>query len=256
MTDMLLHKAWLETRWRFLIGLALLAILACGAVLEYPATARLLPLAGALPAGNGIVGRAIREAIETQRDYRGFIWYQWVRQNFTQTWTLFSVLLCSGGFLGSTGTLFTMSLPASRTRVLGVRAGAGLAELFVLALVPSLLIPLLSPAVGESYPVVTAIVHALCMFVAGAAFFSFAVLMSTTFADIWRPALISCAVAVGIGLIETVVHEAAPYGIYALMDGESYFRTGSLPWAGLIVSAAVSASLLYVASLNFAQQDF
>lgn len=252
---MLWYKAWLETRWRFLIGLALLTMLACGAVLQYPATARLLPLAESLPTGSGIVGRAIKEAVDAQRDYRGFIWWQWVRQNFTQMWTLFAVLIGSGGLLGSAGALFTMSMPASRTRLLGVRAAAGFAELLILAVVPSSLIPLLSPLIGETYSFGTAIVHALCMFVAGACFYSFTLLMSTTFTDVWRPALITCAVGIGVAMVETVVHQAGAYGLFAVMDGETYFRTGALPWGGLAITIAVSMSLLYGAALNFSQLD-
>ncbi len=255
---MLWHKTWLETRWRFLIGLALLMLLACGAVFEYPATARLLPLAQSIPTGSGVVGRAISDAIATQRDYRGFIWWQWVRQNFTQLWTLFAVLLGSGGLLagGSSGARFTLSLPVSRTRVIGVRAAACFGELLILAFAPSLVIPLLSPAVGESYSVAAALVHALCMFVGGACVFSFALLMSTTFTDVWRPALVTCAVAIGLGVVETAVRQSGPYGLFATMAGESYFRAAVMPWGGLLASAAVSVALLYGATMNFAQQDF
>lgn len=255
---MLWRKAWLDTRWRFLIGLGLLVMLACGNVFEYPATARLMPLAASIQTGGGLVGRAIRDAIDTQRDFRGFIWWQWVRQNFTQLWTLLAILLGSGGLLGhgSSGALFTLSMPASRHRVIGVRAAACFGELLVLALVPSLVIPLFSPAIGERYSVVAAFVHALCMFVGGASVFSFALLMSTTFSDIWRPALITCAVAIGLALVEAVVRQAGPYGLFAVMSGERYFRAAAVPWGGLLVSLAVTAALLYAAALNFSQQDF
>ena len=42
---MLWYKSWLETRWRFLIGLALLILMACGAVFGYPAVQELMPMA-------------------------------------------------------------------------------------------------------------------------------------------------------------------------------------------------------------------
>ena len=117
---MLWYKAWQESRWRFLSGLVVLMVLACGIVFEYPATAKLMPLASSIDAGDSFIGRAIKEAIEAQRDFRGFVWWQWVRQNLTLTWTLFAVLLGSGGLLSDgsgRGTLFTLSLPASRRRV-------------------------------------------------------------------------------------------------------------------------------------------
>src|ERR1700730_2223865 len=124
---MLWYKSWLETRWRFLIGLGLLMILAGSTVLSYPATTKLMPLAGTVDT-SGAMGRLIAEALEVQRDYRGFVWYQAFRQNLAQTGTLLAVLLGSGGLLAQTGgaALFTLSLPASRTRVLAVRAATGL----------------------------------------------------------------------------------------------------------------------------------
>ena len=36
---MLLYKSWLDTRWRFLIGLAVLVVAACGTVLSISAGA-------------------------------------------------------------------------------------------------------------------------------------------------------------------------------------------------------------------------
>ena len=252
------QKVWLETRWRFLIGLAVLVMLACGGVFEYPATARLLPAARSMQSDGGLVGRAIRDAIAIQSNYRGFIWWQWVHQNFTQLWSLFAILLGSGGLIGqgASGALFTLSMPVSRTKVIGVRAAVCFAELLILALVPSMLIPVLSPAIGESYPFRAAVVHALCMSVGGACIFSFALLMSTTFTDLWRPALVTCAIVIGLALVETALRQSGPYGLFAVMSGERYFREAAVPWAGLLISFGVAASLLYGAAGNLSQQDF
>src|SRR5262245_57052924 len=200
---MLWQKSWLDTRWRFLIGFALMA---CGAVFIVATYARvrtLLPQLSTIDPGGGSLGRLIREAAELQKTYRGFVWSQWFRQTPTQTGTLFAILLGSGGLLsqGATGQLFTLSLPVSRAQVVGARATTGLAEWAAIALAPSLLIPILSPAIGESYPFSTALVHGVCIFVGGAVFFSLAVLLSTTFSDLWRPLLIALAVAIIGGVI-------------------------------------------------------
>jgi hypothetical protein len=140
--------------------------------------------------------------------------------------------------------------------LLGVRAAAGLGELLALAFVPSLLIPLLSPAVGHTYGLDSALVHSACLFVACAAFFSLAFLLSTAFNDLWRPLLIALSVAAVLGIGEQVVRDLSPYGIFRLMSGEGYFRTGELPWAGLLVTAAASAAMLYAAAVNTARRDF
>jgi hypothetical protein len=40
------------------------------------------------------------------------------------------------------------------------------------------------------------------------------------------------------------------------MSGSTYFHTGSLPWAGLLISGVLSASLLGAAAVNIARRDF
>jgi ABC-2 type transport system permease protein len=255
---MLWYQSWLETRSRFLIGFALLAALAAGTVFEYPAVLKLMPLARSIDT-TGPLGRMVAEAVELQREYRGFVWWQWFRQNLAQIWTLCAILLGAGGLLSRTSgraALFTLSLPISRTRLIAVRTTTALAELFVLALIPSLLIPLLSPAVGESYALRDVVVHGVCLFVAGAVFFSLSVLLSTVFTDLWRPLLIACVAAVGVAVAEQFARTLAPYGVFSAMTAERYFREGGLPWPGLILSASASAALLYGASVNLARRDF
>jgi hypothetical protein len=40
------------------------------------------------------------------------------------------------------------------------------------------------------------------------------------------------------------------------MNGESYFRYGSLPWTGLLVSAVLAMALLYSAAETLERRDF
>ena len=157
--------------------------------------------------------------------------------------TLFAVLLGTGGLLSQAsggGALFTLSLPVSRNRLLGVRAATGLAELLVLAFVPSLLLPLLSPAhrselrrsATRSFtapacsspgaralqPDVSA-VHGVQRRVASAA-------------D--RPLRCGGARVLRPGLSR----QLSRYSLFRIMSAESYFRGGGLPWLGLLASAA------------------
>ncbi|HEV3140046.1 MAG TPA: hypothetical protein VGY57_06000 [Vicinamibacterales bacterium] len=254
---MLWYKSWLDTRWRFLIGFALMTCAAFFVVATYLRVRELLPL---LPALNtsGVLGQKIREAAQLQSTYRGFIWSQWFRNTPTQTGALLAILLGSGGLLsqGSTGQLFTLSLPVSRAQLVGSRAATGLVEWLAIALVPSLLIPLLSPSIGESYPMSAALVHGVCIFVGGAVFFSLAVLLSTVFPDFWRPLLVAFAVAIVGGLFELVLLEPTRFGTFCTMTGENYFRTGAVPWSGLAVNSAVAGAMLYGAGMNLARRDF
>ena len=254
---MLWYKSWLETRWRFVIGFVLLMLSAFGTVVSYPRVMELMPMATSMQTGGGELGRRIREGVELARSYRGYVWSQAFAQNLPQMATLFAVLLGSGSVLASgRSALFMLSLPASRNRVLGIRAATGLAELFALAIGPALFISLLSPAVGEHYRFVDAVVHGLCMFVAAAVFYSLALLLSTVFSDLWRPLLLTCAVAVVISVCGLVFRGLARYGIFGVMSGDSYFRGGAVPWVGLLASAIASIAMLYGAAANIARRDF
>jgi hypothetical protein len=255
---MLWYKSWLETRSRFLIGLAVLMLSAAGVVFAYPRVVKLLPLVPAIEV-SGELGRRIREGAELMRDYRGYVWSQWLRQSMTNMLSLFAVLLGTGGLLSQAsggGALFTLSLPISRNQLLGARVATGLAELAALAFVPPLLIPLLSPGVGQTYGIGDALVHGACFFVAAAVLFSFASLLSTVFSDVWRPALIACGLAAVLGICEPFFGELSRYSLFGIMDGEVYFRGGGMPWLGLLASAALSVAMLYGANRNIARQDF
>ena len=255
---MLWYKSWLETRWRFLIGMALLVCSAAALVLTEPQVMKLMPLARTMDVG-GALGRDIRKSVELALEYRGYIWSQWFGKNALQMTTLFAVLLGTGGMLSQSSggaVLFTLSMPASRRQLLGVRAAAGLVEFLALALVPSLLIPLLSPTIGETYHVGAALIHGACLFAGGAVFFSLASLLSTVFFDLWRPLLITLLVAVLLALCPQIFRWFEPYSVFRMMSAETYFRTGALPWLGLLASATVSAGLLYRAAVNIDRRDF
>ena len=143
---MLWYRTWLETRWRFLAGLALLILSAAGVVFAYRQVAALMPMVPNVETDSEL-GRRIHEAAALAREYRGYVWLQWFRQNLSNTWTIIAVLLGTGGLLSQTANgsaLFTLALPVTRRRLMGIRAATGLVELLVLTLVPSLIITLLS----------------------------------------------------------------------------------------------------------------
>jgi ABC-type transport system involved in multi-copper enzyme maturation permease subunit len=255
---MLWYKSWMETRWRFLIGLVLLTCSAAGTVLAYPEVVKLLPLVPKLDL-SGEIGRQVTQSIELARDYRGYVWSHWFLKNMSQMWVLFAVLLGIGGLISQPsggGTLFTLSLPVSRNRLLGVRVATGVAELLVLAFVPSLLLPALSATIGQNYGIGDALIHSACLFIAGAVFFSLAFLLSTVFSGVWRPLLIVLCVATALALFKQVFPDLSRYSLFRVMSAETYFRGGGLPWQGLFASTAASAAMLYGAAVNIARRDF
>lgn len=255
---MLWHKAWLETRWRFVAGLLILTVMAGAKVYEYSLRQGMMPLAESMISGTDTspLGAAIREAVAVQREFRGFIWYNGFRDNLTQMGVLFAVLLGCGGLLAEAkkgSALFTLSLPVTRKQLLGARVSIGLAQCFAIAVVPPLVIPLLAPTAGQTFSVIDALAHGLCLFFVGALFFSLASFLSTLFGDIWRPLLI----AVFIACLAAIVQFVAPeFGLFRVMSGEAYFRNGTLPWAGFVTTAVLASALLYSAAETFERRDF
>ena len=250
---MLWYKAWLDTRGRFLIGLALLVLSAAGVVAGFPQVQRIGPLE--LDPSDPLY-RSLSDALELSRTFRGFVWHEWFRQNALTIGALFAALLGTSHMFSSSrrGLLFTLSLPASRRHWFATRAATGLAELLVLMVVPSLVIPLLGVAMGQHYSVGEALVHALCGFVGAATFFGLALLLSTIFQDTWRPILIVCLAAVCVSFFELLVPNG--FGIFRVLSAEDYFRGGSLPWVGLSMFVVAAAALMYAACRQIERLDF
>jgi hypothetical protein len=251
------YKSWLETRWRFTIGAVILTLSAVGAVLFYPQVLKLIPLASTADA-SGMIGQRIREGVALSQSFRGYVWWQVYHQNLPQMGTVLAALLGTGGLLQQScgSALFTLSLPVSRVENLAIRAAVGLGEWSLLAFAPSIAIVIFAPAIGQRYGIGDAFVQGLCLFAGGAVFYSLAFLLSTSYTDLWRPLLITCAVAATLSTVEGLGLDVGRYGIYRVMTAEGYFRAGHLPWFGLAIAATLSAAMLYAATLNMARKDF
>jgi ABC-2 type transport system permease protein len=252
----IIYRSWLDTRWRFIGGLLILTCMAIGLVLIYPQAKGLLPIAAAVDLPSGLA-EELRKVIELSSTFEGYQWVKWQNGNLVLFGSLFAVLLGAGGvFSAGGGAFYTLALPASRRRLLIIRAGIGLIELFGVMMLPSLAVMLAAPAIGETVDIATALVHGFCAFVAGSLLFSFTLLLATAFSDIWRPVLIGVAVAGANILAEMFFHDQLPFGVMHTMSGESYFRDGVMPWAGLAICAAGSAVLIYAAVINLERRDF
>lgn len=257
-SSMVTYKSWLDTRWRFIAGFAVMVCSAAGGVMLYPEVRQMMPLAAGVDVP-GWVGDEIRKAIDLSGSFDGYVWLQWNKQNMAQMGTLFAVLLGAGGvFAAGTGggAFYTLALPVSRRQLILTRAAMGLIELLGITILSSLVLPLLAPSVGESYPLVDALAYGLCGFIGCSVFFSLTLLLATVFADVWRPVLIGIAIAALVGLGELFLEGKLTFGIFRTVHAETYFRTGGLPWLGMLACAAGSAALIYAAVLNIERRDY
>ena len=252
------HKAWLDTRWRFLLALVALLVFACGIAMSFPTVQRLVATAiePAIVTPDGSLRQELQESLELSRTFRGYAWSQWFAGNFLTFGVLVAALLGSGSPLvrSGSGSLFSLALPVSRRGWIQTRAGLGLAELFVVTLAPSIALTVLAPFVGEQLSLSESVVYGSCAFVVASVFFSAAVFLSTLFNDVWRPLLLTCLAAIVIAALGMALPEG--HGLFAAMAGESYFYHASLPWPELLISAAAAAALVYAAAASIARRDF
>lgn len=247
---MVWYKAWLDTRWRFLISLAFACLAVCGVVMFFDDARQLLDTRTMNFSSESPLEEALREQLEALQTFRGYVWFQWFDQNFALLGSLFAALLGSGAPLSTSGhgLMFSLALPVSRARWMRTRLSLGLAELFALCLLPALAIVLAAPLVGERFPLVDAVVYATCAFVAASVLFGVASLLSTVFNDVWRPLLLTLLLGLAVGL--------AGVGFFDVMSAYGYFTGESFPWLGLVACAVLTAALLYAAAATFERRDF
>ena len=79
---------------------------------------------------------------------------------------------------------------------------------------------------------------------------------STLFSDQWKPLLAGLCVAGALAAVEQAWVVSPRLGLFRVMSGELYFRSGELPWPGLLGSMALTAGLLYASARNLAARDF
>ena len=264
-TRMLVYKAWLDTRWRFVIGLCVVMLAAVGCVLAYPRTLEVMHAIernpGGLPVaiGSSTLSDQLAQTLQLAGTYRGFIWSQLFHNELPQLWCLFAIMIGSGGIVSQAARgegVFTLSLPVSRRQLAIVRAGVGLVELLALAVIPAALLPIVSPVVQQSYSVGDALVHALFLFGGGTVFFALTFFLSSLLEQFWAPLVVMLLIASLITFARALVPGLSAYSLAPILTAEGYFRGTGLPWLGLAISLVVAAGLIVLATRNIARRDF
>jgi len=245
---MLIYKAWLETRARFLAGAVLLAVLVGFTVAGAPETVR--RYAAAHPA--------------SALTYGEYIWLQ-LHSGYAQAVWIFCALILGNGGLPrerAAGTAaLTLSLPVRRFQVLLARTAVCVAELGALALIPALILSIGSPLGGESYPFTQSLRFSLTTMGGGLVFLGVGALLPHFFEGEYTAATVGFAITGAwffIGEIP-VLHWL---NVFDLMSGAGYLNPGTLffesrfPWIALLLSTAAAAAMFGVAAMLAEAQDF
>src|SRR6185369_1206368 len=252
---MLFQHAFLETRWRFLIGLVVLPVSAAFVVLSYPQIIALSQSVTTSP--DSALGREIAESMELAKTYPGYIWSQWFRQEGAQLGGLFAAIIGTGGLLSQAAAarLFTLSLPVSRERLLAARAAAGLTQMLALMIVPALVVVLVSPLVSRSFPLIDALAYALGAFAGCAVLFSLAFFLSSMFGNVWAPVVLTMCAGAALAALDQITG-ADRFSLLRMIHGDAYFHGLGLPWTMLLMSVLASSAFVYAGIRHVARQDF
>lgn len=244
----LYYKFWRETRVRWGISMAVLAW-ACVVIVLFQ--------------------KEFRARADEPTTFASYVWEVVYKGTIRDLFIVLTIGLGLGGLLqerkhGTVG--FTLALPASRARLVAVRAIVGFAELAGLALVPALTIPLLSPLVSETYPLAQALQFGVLWVGGGVLVFAVAILLSALLAGEYSAWIISF---VWLTLYSLLVNIPALKGfpsldIFKIMNGRdmTYFQfadhilIGPLPWVTLLVLGLISAGLVIATSQVVERQDF
>jgi ABC-2 type transport system permease protein len=238
---MLWYKAWLETRSRFII-----AIVGCTALCSM----WLVEFSKLTTSSKEVTGL--------------FYLLHAIHGVLAFVWILSVILLMMGGLLQehAIGTSsFTLALPVSRLHLMSVRIVMGLAQAFLLTVVPWLVIFFVSASASKTYPISQVCFHVFLLWSGGMVFVALAVFISS----IVEGQYTAPAVSIGISVLLVNALKAerlTPYSPWTFMVGSEYFQrstgflSGQFPLLHAAAFCAV-AILLFCLSIKVIQQrDF
>lgn len=240
---MLIYKAWLETRWRFLAGLVLLAAIITYTVFQAPTV---------IKAREQFRGEHIL--------YAQYIWILLYKGYFQALWILAAVMLSLGGLWRekSSGVAgFTLSLPVSRRRLVLLRSAVGAAEAITLAIIPCILIWAISPLAGFSYPLREAVSHSILIAGGGLVFYGWGQLLSHLMQGEFSTPTLALSVCLVL-FIAFKLLRLETYNPFDLMSGRYYLDPntfllyGALPWLPFSVFLVITI-VLVIASIKIAE---
>jgi hypothetical protein len=263
------YKAWRESRIRFAAGARLLAFL-CWQFLS-----------------DGWQRVAARQSVSyfdssETIPYSRLVWHG-VWSGRRAVFVMAVLLLGLGGLQRERGAgtaAYTLALPATRRQIVAARAGVGILQVVALALIPALLVSILSPMYAhQSYPVSQALQFALLYVAGGLLCFAAAFLCSTALDNehtvvaacvvapfaytllidqFWRLASVATAVPLreairrfrSANVFDIMVANDMPY-----LDPDTFFIT-ALPWLTVLLLAALSAIVFWCSARVVDKADF
>jgi hypothetical protein len=259
---MLFYKAWLETRLRFSIAVLAVIILTAFYVLWRPS-------------GVEHMQQLIRFHPDFHRpwwfdrqlnEYRFYIWRILFNDELRDLWLVCALVLAVGGLTqeNAKGTAaFTLSFPVRRRRLAEVHLAVVAAELGILAVIPTALLPVLSPLVNNSYSPLEAVGRGLLLATGGLVVLGLAFLLSAMNESAYIPVVVCIGILLAWGSVLEPYREglAEPLDfqlvdLFRLISGPPDFDWDALPWPGVLLSLTAALILALLAIRVIESRDY
>jgi len=261
---MLLYKAWIETRVRFLAGLVAVAIVC---IYNIDSHAWLVEMwARDLQDPRGYHFSWMPLGIN---NYGWYLWHYLYDNYLQQVWALFAILFAFGGLIRerSGGTiLFSLSLPVSRKRWLYTRLAVAVFESIALSLFAVVVVVIGSAIIHQTYSLSQVLLHTALMVAAGVLLIAFGNLCYTVVPGNY------------VSLLLTLILLGAPYlflqnymqhlrylgrttwwgylDFAHAMAGPWQLSWATIPWATLIATWLFTAAILGAAAAHGDRVDY
>lgn len=238
---MLWYKAWLETRGRFLISLV------------------------------GITGLCAYSVFHGDRQalsYTKLEYYYAVLHGghslLTMMWVMAVTLLMMGGLLREKAlgaASFTLALPVSRARLMGVRIAVGLIQAMTLVIVPWSVMFLVGSVAGKTHSISQAWFHIVLLTGGGVLFFAIALLISSLIEGEYTAPIVSYGLVIAIAVAFNGASLRA-YSPWSYILGSEHFDrhkslfVGSIPWMPAVVYVSLAALLTIISVKVIQKREF
>jgi ABC-2 type transport system permease protein len=240
---MLWYKAWRESRGRFFVCLALML----------------------LPGYNFLRSRIFRLDWEPDVPSLHFRHMFEINAFAVAIWVFAAILLGLGGLMRERATgssAFTLTLPVSRTRVVATRAGVGILELLILAVLPWVVNVSISLYRQTPFSLSQAGWCILLLMGGGIVYFALSILVSSMVEGEYTAAAASFGLVILSFVLARNYESLKKLFLFPLISGvevidrQSYLFTGALPWSTLLASITVAALMVLTSIAITRQRDF
>jgi ABC-2 type transport system permease protein len=199
-----------------------------------------------------------------EMSYALYIWLSLSHGYLQFLWVIAAVILGLGGLIreeaaGSSG--FSLALPVTRRTHVLARAVVGVSESILLGFIPGLMVVVLSPFIGRSYPLSQALLFAGILVSAGLVFYALGFLLSHVFRGEYAAPAVALAGIAAFYLL-TKIPRFEFLNVFDAMDGKevltgrTFYLGSQLPITQIAASLVAACILIAVSVKVTSARDF